>query len=715
MKKNSNKHIKHVQRTLVLAVCAAFGQAYAGDEEVAQMTRPESSVGVGVGVASGDVRERAIFGQYSGMRGQNANLLFDVDYSKRDEATGTWTQLLGRNLGNENRELSFGQQKQGDWRYALDYSELVRNYTNTLNSTMQGVGTNNISITRVTQGNGNDINLKTERKSLGLSAEKWLTSNLLFEVSFKEEKKEGARMFARGVNCSAASVPACGATTGALLVLPEPIDSSTKQIEAKLNFSGEGFAINGGYYGRLFTNKYGALNQTITGNLFNPNMTNLLPATVNPWLGGALALPPDNQSHKFYLNGSVTFSPTTKGNFKFAHTRSTQNESFGSMGFATAPRGALDAVVDTTLLQAGLTSRPMQKLTVTANLRYEQRSDKTPLAVYSPDGVSTNSWGSRTKISGKLDATYQLPEGYRATAGIEYDMRDMGRPAGTSDTSGQATALRAKNDEIGVRFELRKAMSETLTGSASVAHSHRNGSRWMTVNAGNATMADGQLQGTGFGLFPLLWMDANRDKLKLAANWDPTEKLALQFMAESSADRYYAPTKRGARDGVTHLFSVDASYAVSDTFKLTGWYSRNDTIFNINGPNNSYMESLRQLNNSVGLGVRGNPSSKFEWGGDLTFSYETNRYAQGVHGVSTQPNALPAVAYRQQSVNVFGKYSVDKTSDVRVNLLHQRYYTNEWYWSNGGVPFFYSDGTTLVQQQQQNVTFIGASYVYKWQ
>jgi hypothetical protein len=148
---------------------------------------------------------------------------------------------------------------------------------------------------------------------------------------------------------------------------------------------------------------------------------------------------------------------------------------------------------------------------------------------------------------------------------------------------------------------------------------------------------------------------------------------------------------------------------------MTGWLSHNDVILDVNGTTNAYLESMRQLNHSLGLGIRGTPTEKLEVGGDLTVSYEVNRYGQGVNGVSNQPNNLPAVAFRQLGLTVFGKYALDKSADVRVSLSHQRTFFNEWYWSNNGVPFFISDGTTVNQKDNQHVTAIGASYIYKWQ
>jgi MtrB/PioB family decaheme-associated outer membrane protein len=742
MKTHNTRSGFQLKLIVLSLLVGAFGPAaHAEGEDLAPFIKPESSISVGASAVSGDSADRAFFGQYNGMRQHRGQIQLDIDYLKREDSTGTWTSFNGRNLGNENREIGFAQQKQGDWRYQFEYGELVRNYSNTINTAMSGIGSNNLTITALgvppvpaapnaaalaaAQGSGSNVDLKTTRKALGLAVDKWLTPYLQFEASFKNEDKTGARMFGRGFNCSAGfgcvTVGANTNTFGAILLMPEPINSVTRQVELKLNYSNDKLAVNGGYYGSFYTNKFGSLSQTFAGRLWNPDGSGFDPrvGTGNSLQTamGPIALPPDNQSHQLSVAGTYAFTPTTRGTFKFAKTHGTQNDRFADAGFMTSPRGALDAVIDTTTAQVGLTSRPLPKLSIVANLRWEKKSDKTPIDLYSPTAGHTNSWGSHEKINGKLEASYQLANSYRGTVGLDYDFRDLGRPANTNETNGQASAMRAKNQELGVRGELRKSMADNLSGAVSIAHSYRNGSRWMQTNAGvyAPTMADGDLQGAGFNLFPLISMDLLRDKLKLSTDWAPTDNLSLQASIDGAAEHYFAPTMRGARDGKTTNLNLDAAYKVSDNWKVNGWYSRGDTILDINGPANAYMAGLRQLGHNLGLGVRGAPTGKLEVGADFTFSYEVNRTGVGVSGTNLSANALPAAAFRQLNLNMFGKYALDKSADIKVSLLHQRYYSNEWFWNNNGTSFFYSDGTTVTQKDQQNVTFIGAAYIYKFQ
>ncbi len=75
---------------------------------------------------------------------------------------------------------------------------------------------------------------------------------------------------------------------------------------------------------------------------------------------------------------------------------------------------------------------------------------------------------------------------------------------------------------------------------------------------------------------------------------------------------------------------------------------------------------------------------------------------------------MPDVTYRVTSLKLFGKYALRKNSDIRVDLVHQNVKLDEWTWGNNGTPFAYSDNTTVSMQPNQNVTFLGASYVYKF-
>ncbi|MBK7685948.1 MAG: MtrB/PioB family outer membrane beta-barrel protein [Rhodocyclaceae bacterium] len=186
--KTRRQHFGLSHKLLFLAVLAAFGPVHAEDDEVAQVIKPDSTVvSAGLGVASGNSADRAIFGQYNGWRKNEVGILLDFELIRRDDASGLWTNFSGSNLGLDNRELTFSQQKQGDWGYSAGYSELVRHEPRSVITGVLGSGTTNPVVNPA--AGLSESNLELKRKGLTVGLEKWLTPNLMVEASFKTEKR----------------------------------------------------------------------------------------------------------------------------------------------------------------------------------------------------------------------------------------------------------------------------------------------------------------------------------------------------------------------------------------------------------------------------------------------------------------------------------------------------------------------------------------------
>jgi MtrB/PioB family decaheme-associated outer membrane protein len=680
--------------------------AHADEDEISPLIKPGSSVSVGLGDAVGNSQDKAIFGQYNGLRKDSAFLMLDMDLVKRDDAVGLWTTFQGRNLGLDDREMSFSQNKQGDWKYFVEYSELVHSDPRTINTGLLNAGTTTpIVASLVTPGTGTDLNLNIKRKAVSLEGEKWLTPNLMFEASAKNEDKTGARLSGTGFACSA-----CGTTalSAALLMLPEPINSTTKQFEARLNYSGEKFMVSGGYYGSFFSNSNGSMNPTVNGNLVNPDGTVFTPGSaLVGYLQQSVALPPDNQAQQLYVSGNYAFTTTTHSTFKYAYTHATQNNDFASMGLAGAPAGvsSLGGVMDTNVAQLGVTARPMAKLSMLGNLHYEDKADKTPLALY--DGAYTNDLNSSKRLKGKLEGSYQLPDNLRATLGLDYASVHRDLPVSTAavlnPTLPSLTGLREDTKELGYRAELRRSMSETINAAVSYVHSRRDGGSWLNIGPVNPV-----------GTYPTTMMDRKRDKVKLSADWTPFDKLSLQFMLEDGKDTYTGPTNKGLRDTGMSSFGVDAAFNMSRKWKVTGYANQSVQTLHVDH-SYGYLAELEDTNTSFGLGVVGTPSHKLELGGNLSYMKDNNRYQQSMaSGAAIVGGGLPNVTYSVASLKVYGKYALKNNADIRVDLVHQSVKFDEWTWGYNGTPFAYSDNTTVAMQPNQRVTFLGASYVYKF-
>lgn len=703
---------------LALAVLAAIGSAYAEDDEVTQLTQPESTASAGLGGVTGNSKDRSIYGQYNGRRLDGSNLLLDVDYVKRDDALGLWTNFKGSNLGLDTQEMSFTQNRQGDWKYAVEYSELVRRDPRTINTGLVYAATTTPTVVSVaTAGAGRDIDLDLRRKAASLSAEKWITSSLLFEASVKSENKEGARLSGIGVACSPLLTINCSSLSGAILLLPEPVSTTTKQFEARLNYSGDKFLVSGGYYGSFFSNANGSINPAISGNLYNPDGSVLdLSTTPGSSLAGYLqqpvALPPDNQAQQLYVSGNYAFTKTTHATFKYSYTHATQNADFASMGLSGAPAGVsnLAGVMDSTLVQFGVTARPMTLLSMLANLRYEDKADKTPLALY--NGAYTNDLNSSRKLNGKLEASYKLPDNYRATLGVDYATVHRDLPVPTAAVLNPAipplAGLREDTKEIGYRAELQRSMSETINASVAYMRSMRNGGSWLGIGPPNTT------GNPSTDTYPMTMEDRTRNKVRLSADWTPINSLSLQFMLEGGSDIYASPTNKGLRESAMNSIGVDAAYAMSENWKLTGYINQGTQTLHVDH-NVGYVAELEDVSTTLGLGAIGKVTTKLEVGGDLSLMDDTNHYKQSMAtGAAIVGGGLPDVTYRMSRIKLYGKYAIQKNGNIRIDLVQQSVQFDEWTWGNNGTTFTYSDNSSVSMQQNQSVTFLGASYLYKF-
>ena len=219
--------------------------------------------------------------------------------------------------------------------------------------------------------------------------------------------------------------------------------------------------------------------------------------------------------------------------------------------------------------------------------------------------------------------------------------------------------------------------------------------------------------------------DVDREKWKVAANWTPLESLTLQFIVENGTDKNVTPGStssawgRGYRKNGNQLYSIDAAYTLSDNWELTGFVSMGKQSLDIN--HSTYMLTLDNESEIVGLGVKGKITPRLNLGANAVYLNDNTHYGLQATPGSTTANVnqarvgLPDVSFRQSSFNLYGAYSLDKHSNLRLDLIHQRYRFNEWSWSNNGTPFVFSDGTTVTMNPTQQVTFLGLTYIYKWQ
>ena len=714
---------------LSLALLAAFVPAQA--EGVA-----EGSVSIGAGAVSGSRDDRSIAGQYLGIKpGSDFYGLFGAEYYRRDDEAGTSLQFQASDLFNGNRELGLRWKKQGDWKFSAEFRELTRYDTGVANTGLPNAGSTTPQTTVVAPGAGGDLDLKTKRTGLGFEYSKIISSRLQLDASVKSENKEGARLSGIGFNCPSPVAPGCRGTTGtevgyAVLFAPEPIKSNHSQLEARVSYAGESLRLSGGYYGSIYRNDYGSMTVGVPGHLDNMVGT-LLPLStgLQGILSQPVALPPDNQAHQLDLTGTYGFSRTTLLNFKVAYTEATQTQNFASAGLTGAPAGVTDlgGKVTTTMAQVGITARPMPKLNLSGSLHYEDRNDHTPLALYNVEGTAapyTNRQLSRTEERAKAQAAYQFTSDWRGTLGVDYQAIDRGGFTPTAAVAG-ITALRQKTDETTVRAEMRRRMTEDLSGAVTLESSQRHGSTWLINNSGTGVtpVTDPVAAGLPYlnGIFMPTLADRTREKVKFSADWQANEKLSLQAVAEVGTDRYHTPSDYGLRRSGLSSLSLDGNYALNDKWNLTGFLSYGRQELDQSRPDAAVM-AFRDTSSTFGIGTTGKLTGAIDVGANLAYMNDRSVYAQtlvpSANGelvaLLNATGGLPDTLFRQTSLKLFGKYTIDKQSNLRLDVVYQSIRWSDWAWGYNGTSFVYSDGTTINRKWNQGVGFIGVSYVRRW-
>ena len=721
---------------VALAACTLCVAARA-ESDVEGVPPVQVTVTVGAGLVDGGIADRALYGQYQGFGDRNAVGMLGFEYRLRKPEPGAWVDFRAENLLGDTREMHMIWRNPGEWKFTADYGELVHYDPNTINTGLLAAGSTTPQVVNLPggPGTGSEYELKTKRTGLGVGFSKRVSDALLFEVDLKSENKEGSRLFGVGMNC-ASSIASCGSTTSintgwALLMLPEPISANHSQVEARVTYAQDKLRLGAGYYGSFYRNDYSSLNPTVPGSLNNPLGSPLgLSSGLQSLLSQPVALSPDNQAHQFDVNGSYAFTDKTQGVFRLAYARATQNSDFAGDGLAGAPAGLtnLGGKVSTTSVRLGVNSRPLPKLTLLADFRYDDKDDQTPVAYYSyADGRTayTNRTLPDRKIRSKLQASWQFASGYRGTVGADYESIDRGTFTASSAIAG-ISALRQQTDEINVRAELRKQMTEDFSGSVAVSISNRNGSNWLRDNsgAGVTEVSNPSDVATGFlpgSIFMPTLADRKRDKVKFFADWQASKKLALQFSAENGSDSYSSPSVYGLQDTRVSQYGVDFVYAESFNWNFNGYLSQGSQTFN-QARYAGYWMAFDNTSLNAGIGFTGKVASNFEIGGTLSFSNDKSVYAQKLDAFASADSVallnatggLPDVVYRQTALKLYGNYALDKQSSVRVDLIHQRMSVNDWTWSYNGVPFVYSDGTTVLQKQSQRFGFVGVTYIYRF-
>jgi len=520
-------------RVVRAAACGAIAVALgawnvsASAQTASELTRPSSTVDVGVGATSAGSYKA---GEFNGLQKKGAFLIGDIDLrggGAYDSASAMRYRVRGTDLGLDTRSLTAEVGVQGRYRMRFGFDEIRRNRSDSYQTPLAGTGTNVLTLpsswlvpviasssssnnaTTTTSARGlvpaiggaNYIDLQTTSPTLGAviapnssqlalvnaaaaadvplfhtfdidtTRTRYLAGISVdagpqwgFDATFRPEHKEGTKLMSTVSRNTGGDIAT---------VLPDRIDSNTNQVNANLVFKGaKGFA-QAAYYGSYFTN-----------NVAFMSWQNWAAAGLTT---NTMSSAPSNTFNQFSGSGAYSLSKTTKLTAGGSYGRNTQNDTFlTDVDTPVVPVSSLNGLVVSTAFNAKVTSRAWKKVVMDAAYKYDNRDNRTAvnsfqfsdagetLAVNTSfpglqaNNVNANRPYSRKQNQFTADVDYGFSPGQHVKVGYEYQKVDHACPGSWISCADAAVT----NEKI-LRADWRAAAGPAVTARLGYEYSQR--------------------------------------------------------------------------------------------------------------------------------------------------------------------------------------------------------------------------------------------------
>lgn len=672
------------------------------------------------------------FGQYTGIKDDGWYPLanFDVEGRAPWNSGDTWNfRAQGLNLGLDSRFLDARGGMQGLFSVYLQYQEIPDYGADSTSTIFSGRGTGFLSLppgwVPATGTSGftalgtslDHITFSTLRRDARAGVGLVLPRGWEFTTDYEYEKKEGRAQ-------TAAVIGNTGGNPRAALVA-EPIDWRTNEVDAALRYAGDEAQLELGYEFSGFDDYEDSLTWQ------NPYLaiSGWNPVAGYPTGVGRKALPPDNVFHQFKASGGYDLPWQTRiaANAAFGFMR--QNDDFlpytvnpGLSVTTPLPRHDADGQIDTTNLGLRITSRPLPKLRLSADYRFDDRDNDTPrddIFIYVPgdslDQDTVDSERARINLpnsyrlhAGRFDVGYDVVEKTELTAG--YERRHIERSWTEVD----------QTDENIYRLGARARPLRQIDMRVDYAHITRNAGDYFS----NAPLAWGfspEYLASGDappfenlpGLRKYNLADLERNQVDTRLRVAPLERVGLGFHF-GWAGESYEDSEFGLRSRRARTWTVDGSWSPIDAVTTYAYFTRENFATRIrarafngganlipqsNDPERNWRQHDLDSIDSVGLGA--------EWTllGDalsLRMDYAYSRAEDSIDvrkgpALTPRPKPFPNATTKLHDVSVQAEYQIREDLKARVAYLFQYENTKDWAYDDV-APATLNEVLTLGQQ-----------------
>lgn len=679
-------------------------------EVLRNLTEVRSTVEVGAGYVSDDSFR---FGKYTGLNEEGLFGVLNFDLYERgpyDADDATYWRVSGSNLGLSSRLFSAEQGEQGNYKVFFTYDQLPTFRSDSAQTIFDGVGSTNLTLPAGWVESGNtagmtqltssleDVDIESERKRLGAGFGKVLGGGWDFKALYRHETKEGLKTIG-GVIGNSGGNPRS-------VILPEPIDYVTDQLDIVLGYADKKKQFQLSYYLSLFDDK----NESLTWQNPYAAIVGWDPSAGFAAGGeGRLALPPDNQFHQISASGGYNFTDTLHFTADVALGRMTQDEPFlpytvnptlAASITQPLPRASLDGRIDTTLVNLRLAGRPSPDWRWNAAYRYDDRDNKTPRDEYVYIGgdsqlQDTSVTSSRRRFNEPYSFTEQK---LGADVGYRLAMRsDL--TAGVERSEIERTfSEREEATEDTLKLGWRHTFTDAVTGGLRLARAERDGSTYRGDEPFlssyspdyTATVPGGWENHPDLRKFHLA--DRTRDKVTLFSTFLPAEWVTLGFNANYLNDDYHASELGLTKSSITS-YILDATFIVSERTTTYAFAAYENLKSDQDGqsfsggavkltqaadPARAWFAKHQDRVDTIGLGLKRTlVVNRLDIGADYIYA-KTEADVDVTAGSALTVAPLPTAVTRLNSLNIYGSYQWKKDTAIRVGYWVEKFKSTDW-------------------------------------
>jgi MtrB/PioB family decaheme-associated outer membrane protein len=776
----SNKQLFTLSRlaAAVLAACMAPTLSFAQEESAEALTRPISTIEVGIGAAS---QSSAKFGEYNGLNKADGGIVGNANIRGGDAyGMGTGTQrweIKASDLGTTSREVGANYSDQGQWNIGVNYDELRHNLSDSYqtpyvgaagsnNFTLPGFGLapNTTTLTDAQRAAYHNLDIDTTRKNTSLTAGMEITSRLGLKFDYNHLDQTGSKLMAFG-SAGFAPTGVTASSGEAVSILPNPTNYQTDTVNMAVNWTGDSANLTASYFGSFFRDGYDRVNFTTFATANNSQI---------------MSTAPGNDFHQLSVSGGYVLTPTTKLTGSLSSARNTQNDAFVVDSFMYVNTGtaagnsktSLDGIVVTQHADIKVTDQTTHDLVLSAGYKYDLRDNQTASSIYNFQAIGANNIAyypntplSFKKNQGELAGDYRIDKTQRVR--LAYNREDVSRwcnqfavggsnyPAGTNCV----VAVSSNDDKLSATY--RAKATEDLAANVGYSYSKRvtvsdpNAIVSMiSIRGGDTPTTAGTIKGLNggdyLGFYPFFDASRTQQMTKAGFSWQANERLTVGVSARYTDDRY--DSTYGVQSGAGRGLNLDATYNYSDNsfvsayatqqsnerdltdaqrVSITQTQTTSQQLTSIIVPMGAtWSNRLKTEDLTVGISSKkgGLMGGKLEMVGDLSYSLGKTNYAT-VLNYSTATTGgvvcsdarilscgnLPEVKAELISFKLTGNYQMDKSSKVALGYLFQKLTSEDYYYN--GLLYGSNPSSMLATNQtapNYSVNVVTVSYIYNF-